>query len=169
MRGEKKMNLEILKTNSGNVDFINLIKLLDKELEERYGEMQKQYNKINKVDYINDVVIIYKGKIAVACGAFKEFDKDSVELKRMFVLKEYRKQGLAKLVINNLEELAKNKGYKFIVLETGKKQHEAINLYKGIGYTVIQNYGPYIGNLNSVCMKKNLSDMLGGKNKWKRD
>ena len=148
------MDLEILKTDSQNTDFIKLIKLLDDDLEERYGELQKQYEKHNKVDYINDVLIIYINRVPVACGAFKEYDIKAVELKRIFVIKEHRRQGLSKLIINKLEELAINKGYKYALLETGIKQNEAINLYKNSGYNVIQNYEPYIGNTNSVCLKK---------------
>jgi GNAT superfamily N-acetyltransferase len=148
------MDLEIIKTNSQNTDFIKLTKLLDNELNERYGELQKQYEKYNKVDQMNDVIIISKNKVSVACGALKEHGSNTVELKRIFVKKEYRRQGLSKLIINKLEELAINNGYKYALLETGIKQAEAINLYKNSGYDVIQNYGPYVGNINSVCMKK---------------
>lgn len=69
-------------------------------------------------------------------------------------MKESRKQGLGRVVINKLEEFAAQKGYRSVVLETGIKQHEAINLYRSIGYRVTENYGPYVGNSNSVCMKK---------------
>lgn len=151
-----RMGIEIIRTDSKNIDFLKLIKLLDEDLNERYGELQKQYTKHNKIDFINDVIIIYKDHIAVACGAFKEHDISSIELKRIFVTKENRREGLSKLIISELEELGKNKGYKFALLETGIKQHEAINLYKNGGYEVTQNYGPYIGNINSVCMKKAL-------------
>jgi GNAT superfamily N-acetyltransferase len=150
------MNLEILKTNSENADFIRLVKLLDEDLYKRYGELQKQYEKHNKTDYINDVVIIFKDKTPVACGAFKEHNINSIELKRIFVIKENRRQGLSKLIIANLEELGRGRGYKYVLLETGINQHEAINLYKAAGYEVIQNYEPYIGNINSICMKKTL-------------
>lgn len=150
------MGIELLKTNSKNTDFIELIKLLDEDLGARYGESQKQYDKYNKVDYINEVIIIYKDKIPVACGAFKKYNNDSAEIKRIFVRKENRHEGLAKLLMSKLEEWAKNEGYKFTILETGKKQHEAINLYKNLGYDVIENYTPYVDNTNSVCMKKTL-------------
>jgi GNAT superfamily N-acetyltransferase len=148
------MSLEILKTDSQSKDFNKLIKLLDEDLEGRYGELQKQYAEYNKVDFINDVIIIYKNSVPVACGGFKEYNINSVELKRIFVIKEHRRQGLSKLVINKLEELALNEGYKYAVLETGIKQNEAINLYKNSGYNIIQNYEPYVGNINSLCMKK---------------
>ena len=150
------MNIKIIHTESKNADFIKLIKLLDDDLNGRYGELQKQYDKHNKVDYINDVVVIYDDEVPVACGGFKEHDSKSVELKRIFVKKENRRQGLSKKIINELEKLAQTKGYKYAVLETGKKQIEAINLYKNSGYEMIENYEPYVGNENSLCMKKEL-------------
>jgi Acetyltransferases len=150
------MNIRILKTNSRNQDFISLVKLLDDDLNQRYGELQKQYINYNKLDYINDVVIIYNNEMPIACGAFKEHHMDSIELKRIFVKKEFRRQGLSKLVVNELERLGKSDRYRYAVLETGIKQHEAINLYHSLGYTMIQNFEPYIGNKNSICMKKDL-------------
>lgn len=150
------MNIKIIHTDSRNKDFIKLIKLLDDDLNGQYGELQKQYDKHNKVDYINDVVIIYDDEVPVACGGFKEHDSESVEMKRVFVKKENRRQGLSKKVINELEKLVQAKGYKYAVLETGKKQIEAINLYKSSGYEMIENYGPYVGYENSICIKKDL-------------
>lgn len=155
MEGDK-MSLKILYTDSTNIDFIRLIKLLDDDLNQRYGELQNQYDKHNKVDYINDVVIIYNDEVPVACGAFKEHNIDAIELKRIFVTKENRRQGLSKLIISELEKLGRNKGYKYALLETGRKQHEAINLYRNTGYKIIENYDPYKGNSNSVCMEKHL-------------
>lgn len=148
------MGVEIVVTDSQDTEFVKLIALLDEDLYERYGELQKKYDKFNKVVFIKDVVVIRKNGEAVACGAFKEYDSCSVEIKRVFVKKENRRQGLSKLIINKLEELAESKGYEYSVLETGQKQHEAISLYKSRGYEVIPNYGPYSGDSNSVCMKK---------------
>lgn len=150
------MSLKIVKTDSKNTDFMELINLLDDDLNERYGELQKQYGQYNKVDYINDVVIIYKDEEPAACGAFKKYSKDIIELKRIFVRKENRRQGLSKLIIRELQNLGRSKGYKYTLLETGIKQQEAINLYKNAGYEITENYGPYKGNSNSVCMKKSL-------------
>ena len=150
------MSLEIIRTDGQNKDFIKLIGLLDEELRERYRDIQSLYDRHNKVDRINHVVLIYKDKAPVACGAFKEYDGSSVELKRIFVVRANRDQGLGKLVVRELEKYAKDSGYKYAILETGVKQPEAIGLYKGRGYAMIQNYGPYAGNTNSVCMKKEL-------------
>lgn len=150
------MNIKILSTDNKNVDFIELTRLLDTDLWTRYGEMQAHYDKHNTIDCINEAIIIYKNQIPAACGAFKEYNSDSAEIKRIFVKKENRQQGLAKLIVSQLEESARKQGYKYALLETGIKQPEAINLYKNIGYEIIENYGPYIGDSNSVCMKKAL-------------
>lgn len=118
------MEWDAIVTDSKNEGFINLIKLLDNDLDERYGELQKKYDKHNKVDNIKDVVLILKNDNPLACGAFKEFDKNAVEIKRVFVKKEFRQQGLSKMIMNKLEELAKPAGYDYAVLETGHKQSE---------------------------------------------
>ena len=148
------MGLEIRNTDSKNMDFIELVRLLDRDLEERYGDLQKQYDKHNKDDYINDVVIAYKDNVPVACGAFKKYDDCTAEIKRIFVTKENRQQGISKLILNKLEELIRSRGYKYAVLETGIKQLEAMNLYKNALYEITANYEPYAGNTNSVCMRK---------------
>jgi GNAT superfamily N-acetyltransferase len=150
------MDIKIINTNSANSHFHELIKLLDADLAARYGGLQKEYDKHNKVDMINDVVVVYKAAVPAGCGAFKEFAPGAVEMKRVFVKDEYRRQGLSKLIMSELERQAKSKGYKYAVLETGIKQHEAIGLYKNLGYIVTENFGPYIGMESSVCMRKEL-------------
>lgn len=148
--------MKLVKTNGRNDDFLSLVKLLDQDLHERYGDLQKEYTPHNQLDDIHDVVLIYKDGVAAACGAFKEFDSSTIELKRIFVEKAFRGQGLSKEIVRHLEQTGAEKGYAAAVLETGTKQHEAINLYKRAGYSAIPNYGPYIGKSASLCMKKSL-------------
>ncbi len=162
MPGDLKPEMHVARVDSGDVEFLELIALLDGELQERNGEEQQQYDKYNRVDYIKDVILIYSDSSAVGCGAFKEFDASTVEVKRIFVRKEYRKQGISKLILKNLEQLAEVRGYKACILETGLRQLEAINLYKSNGYKIIDNYGPYIGMENSICMKKELKTATEG-------
>lgn len=150
------MSIQTLFTDSKNNDFAHLIQLLDADLGERYGDLQKEYDQHNKVDLIKDVIVIYNNGTPVACGAYKEYDSDSAEIKRVFVKQEYRKQGLAKMLIYALEQKAKTNGYKYCILETGARQPEAIHLYKALGYDIVDNYAPYVGNINSICMRKSI-------------
>jgi len=147
---------QIIRDNSGNKDFTELIRLLDNELYSRYGVLQAQYNKYNKVDTIDNVVVGYIDSEPVGCACFKIFDEDSVEIKRMFVKPGFRGSGIAKMILSELEKWAVEKGFYKSVLETGIKQPDAIRFYTKLGYSEIDNYGQYIGNLNSICMGKRI-------------
>jgi GNAT superfamily N-acetyltransferase len=146
--------LQILRTNSDNADFQKLVILLDRELAERDGSDHSFYAQYNKIDSIKNVVIIFKNKRAIGCGAFKKFDGETAEIKRMYVLPEHRGQGIAGELLNELEKWASDSGYRSAILETGKKQPEAIRLYEKSGYQLIPNYGQYKNITNSVCMQK---------------
>jgi len=150
-------DLTLTRTNSDNTDFRKLVNLLDKDLAVRDGDENAFYAQFNKVDAIKEVVIAYQNEFPVACGAIKPFSEKAAEIKRMFVHPDYRKQGIAIKILTELENWAAELGFKECVLETGKKQPEAIALYQKVGYQIIPNYGQYIGVNNSVCMAKQLS------------
>lgn len=150
------MMITLKRTNSDDPDFISLVALLDKDLAIRDGEDHSFYNQFNKIDKIKHVVVFYENDIAVGCGAFREKESDSVEIKRMYVHPDHRKKGIASQVLAELERWAAEIKYSYAVLETGKKQPEAIALYQKSGYSIIPNYPPYENMDNSVCMKKTL-------------
>jgi putative acetyltransferase len=137
-------------------DFIILSNELDKEFTEKNGEKQKIYNQYNKLDAIKDIIIVYDKEKAIGCGSIKQYDETTYEVKRMYVQKEYRGKGISKEIIRKLEEEAKKKGIISLILETSKIFNEAVSLYKGMGYSVIENYGQYEGLELSICMGKEL-------------
>ena len=148
--------ITLKRTNSDDTDFKNLVVLLDQDLAIRDGEDHAFYNQFNKTDKIKHVIVFYENNIAAGCGAFREKESDTVEIKRMFVHPDHRKKGFASAVLKELEIWAKEVGYAYTILETGKNQPEAINLYQKQDYTIIPNYPPYEAMDNSVCMKKTL-------------
>lgn len=149
--------VKIIKTESGNSDFQMLVKLLDADLAIRDGAEHAFYAQFNKTDKLRYVIVLYNDAVPVACGAIRELSDEIMEIKRMFVQPDYRRQGFAQMVVNTLEAWAQELGYMKCVLETGKNQPEAIQLYQKIGFQVIENYGQYAGVENSVCMQKKLS------------
>ncbi|MEE9406515.1 MAG: GNAT family N-acetyltransferase [Polaribacter sp.] len=148
--------MKVIRTNSENKDFKNLVKQLDAYLKITDGDEHDFYNQFNHIDVLKNVVVFYIDEIAVGCGAIKKFDNASVEVKRMFVSEEKRGSGIAQNILTELEIWAKELGYKKCVLETGKRQIEAVNFYKKCKYNVIPNYGQYKGMENSVCFEKQL-------------
>jgi putative acetyltransferase len=149
--------LRLARTTSEDADFRTLVAVLDRDLAQRDGADNAFYAQYNKIDLIKHAVVAYAGDEPVGCGAFKEYAPDTVEIKRMFVQPAHRQQGVAQAVLAELERWAAELGYASGVLETGKRQPEAIGLYQRCGYALTANYGQYVGVENSVCMQKSLS------------
>lgn len=147
--------LKFTRTNSDHADFLELVKHLDADLAARDGEvMTAFFSQHNKVPNLGTVLIAYDSDVPVGCGAFKKFDDETVEVKRMFVFEHKRGKGIASQILSNLEVWAKELGYKICILETGNKQPEAIRLYEKNHYQRIPNFHPYVGVKESLCFKK---------------
>lgn len=146
--------ITLTRVNSTDKDFQKLVNELDGELAIRDGKDHSFYHQYNKIDAIKYAVMAYNAAIPVGCGAIKEYEPGVMEVKRMYVPLDARGKGVATIVLRELEAWAKELGYAKCVLETGKKQPEAIALYTKNKYMLIPNYGQYKGVDNSVCFEK---------------
>ncbi|WP_270220866.1 GNAT family N-acetyltransferase [Kosakonia cowanii] len=79
------------------------------------------------------IVLERDGKI-IATGAYKPFDQQTAEIKRIWTDASLRQQGLAARVVQELERRAELAGYSQIYLTTGFRQPEAVRLYLSQGY-----------------------------------
>jgi len=149
--------ITLLRTNSDNHEFRNLVRLLDESLNDNYSKAQLEYDKYNVIQFLDTVLIANIDDQAVGCGCFRQYDKDTIEIKRMFVKADKRGIGIASKILNELENWAKELGFTKAILETGTKQHEAINLYRKHSYSQIPNYGQYADLETSICFVKNLT------------
>lgn len=144
----------LIRTNSDNKDFQDLVVELDKDLAKKNGETNDFFAQFNKIDLMSNVVVALNDNLPVGCGAMKEYDKSTMEIKRMYVPIEMRGKGVAVAVLNELENWARELGYKRCVLETGDKMLEAVGLYKKSDYKIIKNYGQYENVASSICFEK---------------
>lgn len=148
--------MKLTRTDSSDSDFQQLVVELDRELAIRDGAEHSFYAQFNKTDAIRHVVVAYQDNKPVGCGAIKEYAENVMEVKRMFLTRDLRGNGIASLVLSELEKWAKELGTLKCILETGRKQPEAVRLYEKNGYRQIPNYGQYTGVENSVCFEKKL-------------
>lgn len=138
-------------------DLMSLIEKLDDELLELCPS-----EGIFRVDFsdpkVNSMLFVvgYQEGIPVCCGGIRPLDDEAVELKRFFVEKACRKQGLASKVLAFLEAKATEKGYSLMKLETGPERADAIGFYKKSGFVEIPLFGEYIGSKYSICFEKTL-------------
>ena len=65
-------------------------------------------------------------------------------------------RGISNKLMELLEKVAREKGYQYLILESGEPLVAAMALYRKKGYKVIPNYGQYKDMPDSICMKKKL-------------
>lgn len=103
----------------------------------------------------------YISQVPVGCCSVCVIEAGIGEIKRVFVRPQYRRKGIAEHMMERLEKHAVESGFKFLRLETGYKQPEAIAMYRKLGYYDIPKFGEYINDPNSVCMEKRLIEKVG--------
>ena len=120
-----------------------LLDELEREYEARYGtffgepasaEIHRYPTSAFAAPYGAFVVLLRDG-VPIAGGAFKRFDENTAEFKRIWTSSAHRRQGLARQVVAELEAESRRRGYGRVYLTTGPRQPEAKNLYLDTGYT----------------------------------
>jgi putative acetyltransferase len=134
-----------------------LIGALNKELSARYPEPGATHFRLDPEDVAGGrgafLVARRKGK-PVGCGAVRQLDAATAEIKRMYVVPAARGGGAGRAILAALESEARRMKADRIVLETGLRQAEALALYESAGFRRIPPFGEYVGTPLSVCMEK---------------
>lgn len=152
--------MEFRRTDGGNADFVENCRLLDLDLDRRVGKRIKRekYKKFNGLDEIREAIVVYENEQAIGGGAIRRYDDKIAELKRVFVRTEYQGRGIGSRLVFLLMEWAMELGYERMILETGELLAESCAVYRKLGFSVIENYGPYADMPESLCMAKNLKN-----------
>lgn len=148
--------LTIRRCTGADADFRALVRVLDEELDERYGAQMAFFGPHNRSDDVQNAVVLSFDDLPAGCGCFKSFSEHAVEIKRIYVHRSFRGRKFARAIMTELEVWAREMGFSFAVLETGVLQPEAIRLYEAAGYARIPNYPPYVDVKESVCFQKTL-------------
>jgi len=145
-------------------DALRLIEEVQQEYVVRYGGPDVSPIDASEFVGVRGVFLVgYDGEVPVATGAWRRRPPvDGVEtepvaeVKRMYVAAAYRRRGLARLVLGELERTAREAGVATLVLETGTAQPEALALYADSGYRRIPGFGHYQDSPLSRCFAKDL-------------
>jgi len=150
--------LEWVWTELGDPRAEPLLAGLNAEYERRYGPNDEldAYDPTLFAAPGGAFVLALAGDLAVAGGGIRQLDADTAELKRMWTAASHRRRGLASAVLRALEDAARQRGYRRLVLETGDQQPEAIALYEARGYRRIPGYGRYRGEPGEVSFATDL-------------
>ena len=138
-----------------NVEFVR-VRLTDPKVDPLLTDLRREYDaRYGDGDSVLDapaeafdaptgcfVVLLHEGR-TVAGGGIRRLDAGTCEVKRMWTSPDHRRQGLASVVLAELESVARELGYRAVRLETGPAQPEALALSRRLGYREIGNYGQY--------------------------
>ena len=146
------MTIQFVGPASG--DFRALAAQLDAYYVTLVGEIQNRYAEPNRPENMDALVVVYREGKAIACGAWKRREEQTAEIKRIYVLPEYRRQGVASALIQTLEDHAAYCGCTKWILETARDTQDSHKLYLSLGYREMDYYGSPAGAENCRCFYK---------------
>jgi GNAT superfamily N-acetyltransferase len=85
-------------------------------------------------------VIVREGGRAVAGGGIRRLEPGICEIKRMFVVPDARGRGHGRRLLEALERVARDLGYRFARLDTAQSMTTALAMYRSAGYRPIPDY-----------------------------
>jgi GNAT superfamily N-acetyltransferase len=151
----------VIRVVEGRIDVepgLSLVAALLDDLRSRYdAEDDDAPSADDLAPPVGAFLVATRDDVPVGCGGLKHFGDGIGEVKRMYVVPEERRRGVARLVLSHVEAEALRRGYRELRLETGALQPEAIALYSSAGYELIPCWGVYEHAPWSRCMAKRLT------------
>ena len=148
--------MELRFVDAKSADYKRLADALDAYYYTLVGDVQDRYKDVNRPENMNCLIVAYDGEAPMACGAWKRVDGKTAEVKRIYVLPQYRRRGIASAIIRKLEADIRDHGFQQILLETARITGDSQALYLSLGYTEIPYYGSPAGAENCRCFLKEI-------------
>jgi ribosomal protein S18 acetylase RimI-like enzyme len=86
------------------------------------------------------IMVAFIDEEAVGCIAIREIENNICEMKRLYVKSKYRGVGMGKKLVDESIKKAKEKGYKYMKLDTLASMKGAVSLYRSKGFIDIESY-----------------------------
>ncbi|WP_211352510.1 GNAT family N-acetyltransferase [Nocardioides albertanoniae] len=157
------MPVEIRRVAYDHPDAQKLVDRVQEFYVERYGEPDDDPTQPAMFEPpAGAYFLAYLDDVPVASGAWRRSEEAALgvtvtaEFKRMYVVPEAQRRGLAKRMLTHVEASAREAGFAVMVLTTGSFQHEAIALYGANGYVEVEPFGFYKDDPLVRCMAKRL-------------
>ena len=134
-----------------------LFAALSNEIRSRYPNEDGNFFRLDAAEVVEGkgaLVVAYSESKPIGCGAVRCIDEHTAEIKRLYVQPAARGYSVGYAILRGLESKARRLGAVRVVLETGKRQQAALDLYQRCGYERIPAFGEYVGSELSVCMPK---------------
>ncbi len=149
------MELRLVSPQDG--DYLALAERLDAYYFELVGDVQRRYAAANDPKGFACRIVAYEEGRPAGIGCWKALGPGEAEVKRIYVLPEQRRKGVASAIIRALEADISAQGIRHVRLETAATTPDSAALYLSLGYHIIDYYGSPAGAENCLCFGKDLS------------
>ena len=159
-------SLSIRQTDYAHPDAQRLIAEVQAEYVQRYGGPDASPMDPLEFSPPRGLFLVgYAGREPVAMGGWRRHDDGHpqtswaapvVEVKRMYVTVAERGRGYARAMLARLEDAAREAGARWLLLETGSRQPEAVQLYQSCGYQPVPPFGHYADRPLAIHLGKDL-------------
>ena len=119
-------------------------------------EKRSGFISFNASGLIPDVILAYCNGAAVGCAGIKRYSDTDAEVKRLWVEPDFRGRHIAASLMDQIEEKARQMGYRRVILQTRPIMRDAVKLYEKRCYALIPNYPPYDRLAGAICYAKKL-------------
>ena len=116
-----------------------MLRLLEKEDQIPYDLLLLADETIESIDkYIHqsDIYVFERDNVQIAVCALQTIDSDTVEIKNIAVETAFQGQGIGQRVLKDAITLAKEKGFKKILIGTGDAGIMQLYLYQKVGFEI---------------------------------
>ncbi|NIG21019.1 GNAT family N-acetyltransferase [Pantoea sp. Al-1710] len=133
-----------------------LIEQLSTELAAITGNNGKSHFNAEALNERRSIWVLAKDQQgrAVGCASLRPLSHDIAELKRMY--SDRSVYGVGAALLEHLQRWAVSVGFEEIQLSTRAINTRAVDFYLKHGFKQIENYGPYVGRTESVCLSRTL-------------
>ena len=137
--------IEIVAGDAGSGAGERLLRAMTDEIDELYSDRDGSIHQVSASAAemsppSGAFLLVRAGGEDIGCGGLKRLDDETCEIKRMYLEPRWRGRGLSARLLIELEERARELGYRRARLDTGDRQPSAKRLYEGAGYRHIDDY-----------------------------
>jgi GNAT superfamily N-acetyltransferase len=136
------MSIELREVAWDDPDAVALVAAGGTEIDARhaYEGPRSRARDPNRMKSDSDILVAYAGDRPVGVAALRTFAPGIGEIKRMYVVPEKRRSGVARQLLEALESRAREHGFDVVRLDTHERLPEANGLYRSAGYREIPDY-----------------------------
>lgn len=156
------MEYEIKEVSYHDLDFRKLCEKLDEFQNEIVPErVNLEVIALSGLEKLQKILVMYDKDIPIASVALKPISESVAEVARVYTDEKYRRNGLARILIDEIVQFAKEQGYEKLILDTWKRSSSARRLYEKLGFReILMDNKEELETLFSLGELKQIQELL---------